>query len=335
MQLFLSTQGTYLHVKNDCFEVKLPDDKVRISPRKVSSIVVGTGLSLSSNALKLANEHNIDMLMLDEYGDPYGRFWHCRYGSTAAIRRAQLEAFQTSLATDLVKQWLRITLGRRVEFLQDKLRRRSGVPESASRAPDRIEELISSIDEVEGRVKDVRGTLMGYEGTAGRLYFGALADIIPDRWRFDGRSHRPAEDRFNCFLNYAYGVLYGIVERALVLAGLDPYLGFLHTDNYGKTSLVFDFIEQYRPIVEKPVFHLFSGRKAKESHCDEVPGGFTLNADGKGVLMEALDEELDSVVNHDHRQLKNRDTVLHDAHKTAHRLLESREEEFEFEVKEL
>jgi CRISPR-associated protein Cas1 len=331
----LTSRGTYLHVRDECFHVKTPDENVSISPRKISSIVLGTAMSVSTNALQLANEHNIDVVMLDKYGDPYGRFWHCRYGSTAAIRRAQIEALQVPLGTELVKDWLQTTLCRRVDFLQDKLRRRSGVSDSAARAPERIEQMISKIGDVEGKLDNVRGSLMGYEGTAGRMYFGALSDIIPDRWTFEGRSHRPAEDHFNCFLNYAYGVLYGTVERALVLAGLDPYVGFLHTDNYGKTSLVFDFIEPYRPLVEKPVFHLFSGRTAKEDHCEEVPGGYTLNKDGKAALMEALDEELDRVVLHDHRKLKNRDTVLHDAHRTAHRLLEKNEEDFEFEVKEL
>ena len=50
-------------------------------------------------------------------------------------------------------------------------------------------------------------------------------------------------------LNYGYGVLYGEVERACVLAGLDPYGGFLHVDRPGKLSLAFDLIEPFRPAV--------------------------------------------------------------------------------------
>ena len=45
---------------------------------------------------------------------------------------------------------------------------------------------------------------------------------------------------------YAYGVLYGLVEKACIVAGLDPFVGFLHTDNYNKTSLVFHLIEPFR-----------------------------------------------------------------------------------------
>jgi CRISPR-associated protein Cas1 len=58
-------------------------------------------------------------------------------------------------------------------------------------------------------------------------------------------------------LNYGYGVLYGQVERALVLAGLDPYAGFMHVDRPGKPSLVLDFIEEVRqPIVDRTVLGL-------------------------------------------------------------------------------
>jgi CRISPR-associated protein Cas1 len=53
----------------------------------------------------------------------------------------------------------------------------------------------------------------------------------------------------NAALNYGYGILYGTVERCLVLAGLDPYAGFLHVDRPGKPSLVFDLIEEFRQVV--------------------------------------------------------------------------------------
>ena len=64
-----------------------------------------------------------------------------------------------------------------------------------------------------------------------------------------GRETRGATDRFNSALNYGYGILYAKVEQALVLAGLDPYGGFLHADRPGKPSLVLDLIEEFRQTV--------------------------------------------------------------------------------------
>ncbi len=69
-----------------------------------------------------------------------------------------------------------------------------------------------------------------------------------------GRRTQGATDPLNSALNYGYGILYGAVERACVLAGLDPYAGFLHVDRPGKPSLVLDLIEEFRqPVVDKTV----------------------------------------------------------------------------------
>lgn len=58
----------------------------------------------------------------------------------------------------------------------------------------------------------------------------------------------PAFDAFNSLLNYLYGMLYVMVEMALVKAGIDPYMGILHADEYQKITMVYDCIEPYRPL---------------------------------------------------------------------------------------
>ena len=90
-------------------------------------------------------------------------------------------------------------------------------------------------------IEDVRGSIMGIEGSGGRIYFEAISFILPDRYKFEGRSRNPAKDEFNALLNYGYGILYSKVEKACIIAGLDPYVGIIHTDHYNKKSLVFDF----------------------------------------------------------------------------------------------
>ncbi len=66
------------------------------------------------------------------------------------------------------------------------------------------------------------------------------------------------KDPFNACLNYCYGILYSLVEKACILSGLDPYVGFLHTDNYNKKSLVFDLIELFRIYGEQTAIYVFS-----------------------------------------------------------------------------
>jgi CRISPR/Cas system-associated endonuclease Cas1 len=54
----------------------------------------------------------------------------------------------------------------------------------------------------------------------------------------------------NNVFNFAYYVLKCRVHKALLKAKLEPYLGFLHSVQYGKPSLVCDFQELYRYLID-------------------------------------------------------------------------------------
>ena len=103
----------------------------------------------------------------------------------------------------------------------------------------------SLLDQIRGVPSSVREALFNIEAQGARVYFDLLSRLMPENFRFSGISRNPARDPFNCLLNYANGVLYGKVERVCVLAGLDPYIGILHTDNYNKKSMVFELIENF------------------------------------------------------------------------------------------
>ncbi len=132
-----------------------------------------------------------------------------------------------------------------------------------------------------------------------KLYYSILSRLIPDPYKFDGRSFRPARDEFNCMLNYAFGVLYGKVEKACVIAGLDPFVGIMHTDNYNKKSLVFDLIENYRDYALRVVFSMFSRKKVNKEYFDKISGGLKLNKEGKKALLVELSEYFDKTTNYD------------------------------------
>ena len=103
-------------------------------------------------------------------------------------------------------------------------------------------------------VSEARGTLMGTEGTAGRIYWEAVKQIVGHRVEFFGREHRGASDEVNSLLNYGYGILYSQVWGAVLNAGLEPFAGFLHVDRPGKPSLVLDLVEEFRqPVVDRSV----------------------------------------------------------------------------------
>ena len=301
--------------------MKIGDEKKSISAARVSSIVISNAAQITTDAIQLALEYNIDILFLDQYGDPYGRIWFPRMGSSTFIRRRLLEIYANDTGLDYVKQWVGQKLVNQAEFLEELLEKRPGVKDSLSDEIAKIGLLHNQLQKVRGSLKDNMGRIMGLEGNSAKVYFTILSLLLPEKYRYLGRSSRPAKDVFNACLNYGYGILYGKVERALVIAGLDPYIGLLHTDNYNKKSLVYDFIEPYRILIEKPLFYLFSRRKINESHYDEIKQGVTLNDEGKKILVPQLMEYFDKIERHGNKNMKIISRIQADAHKFANNLI--------------
>jgi CRISPR-associated protein Cas1 len=321
MELILTTFGTYLHRRGEMFLVKVEAETREVSARKVRSILITTGASLSTDAIQLAVEHNIDILFLDKFGDPYGRVWHGRPGSTTAIRRAQLRIADTEEGVRLALGWMLCKLDNQLGLLEEARTKRTRLSAQLTEKIQALRSFRSQIEGLSGGLDEIRGSLMGLEGQAGRLYWDAVNLMLPERHRFEGRSRNPARDPFNCLLNYAYGVLYGSVERACVLAGLDPYVGFVHTDHYNKVSLVFDLIERYRVWADQTVLGLFAARKVTGELFDPLQNGLTLNKQGKAVLMERFSAYLDEGIRHGNRNVKRRDTIQLDCHRIANDLI--------------
>lgn len=94
-------------------------------------------------------------------------------------------------------------------------------------------------------------TLRGYEGNAATEYFGVFNQLIlnnKDFFKFNGRNRRPTLDPINALLSFIYSLLSNDCSAALRSVGLDPYIGFLHTDRPGRRSLALDLMEELRPI---------------------------------------------------------------------------------------
>lgn len=328
MQLVINTFGASLRKEGERFVVRAGDKKLDVSAHKVRSILLTTAAHLSTDAIQLAVAHNIDLVFLDKHGDPYARVWQTKMGSTAAIRRRQLEVADGPEGLGIVLEWVQAKLRQQAEFLEELRHRRPesdslfGGPLGAIRAG------LVRLAGLQGTVDEVRGTLMGLEGSAGRAYWACLGSLVPEAYRFEGRSRQPAKDGFNAVLNYSYGVLYSLVERACVCAGLDPHVGFLHTDNYAKKSLVFDIIEPFRILGDRTTVLLFTGRRAQKDFFEELPGGVGLSKEGRAFFLANFNERLDKVVRYPvqgksgkTRNVKVRDTIQHEAHALANRLL--------------
>ena len=343
MQLHINTYGTYVHVKDAMFDIRRKGDDGKVisdtySAEKVTHIVLATGTSLSTDAVRLAMRHNVDIVFVEQSGDPIGRVWHTKFGSTTKIRKAQLEASLGATGVVWTKRWLLTKLDNQREFINGLKKHRPQHSDFLNDKLTRIEALIESVNTLDApAVSQIADTLRGLEGTAGRLYFETLSYVLPPDYQFAGRSSRPAQDSFNAFLNYAYGMLYGRIEKTLIIAGVDPYVGFMHRDDYNQLSMVFDFIEPYRVYADEVVFRLFSAKKVNKSHISPVSAGgsrggavtagWSLNQEGKVLLVNAFNEFMDvDKVRHGNgsgpaRNLTRGHAIQSDAHQFANSLI--------------
>jgi len=321
MQLVINTYGSYLRKKGNCFLVRKEDQVFEVSVNKIDSILITTAAYISTDAIKFAVENNIDIVFLDSYGDPYGRVWHSKLGSTTQIRRKQLELYEQAEGLNLAKSWGVQKVDNQVELLKRLKKTRAEKKEELEGSIRELEESKERLKGLKGTVEEKRQTILGIEGMAAKTYFGVLSSILPEIFRFEARSRNPAKDEFNAMLNYSYGVLYSMVEKACIIAGLDPYIGFLHTDNYNKKSLVFDIIELFRTFADETVVHLFTQRRVKEEYFEKLENGMSLNKEGKAVLIEALNETFEKTIRYKGRNIKTKNVIQFECHKIANKLL--------------
>ncbi len=336
MQLVINTYGSYLRKNGNCFVVRKDDKSFEIAVSKINSILITTAAYITTDAIKLAIDNNIDMVFLDAHGDPYGRVWHPKLGSTTLIRRRQLEIYDKDEGLDLSKQWVLQKLENQIDLL-------SRLKKTREEKRRELEEYISQIEgsrdnllKMKGTLEERRQEILGLEGRASRAYFAGVSISMPDKYRFEGRSRNPAKDEFNAMLNYGYGILYSIVEKACIISGLDPYTDFLHTDNYNKKSLVFDIIEPFRIYIDECVTYLFTRRMVKDEHFEKLEQGLGLSKDGKAVLIDAVNKALEEPVKYRGRNIKARNTVQFECHRIANGLIRPDQEQPEdLEIEEL
>lgn len=298
MELVLNTYGTSLVKDNDTFMVVNSEGKQRIHPQGLKTITIAKGAMITSDAALLAIEHEIDVLFVDQTGNPRGRLWSHKYGSVSLIRKGQLEFTFSPAAV----QWIKKVIVQKMENQQALLLSLTTVStadeELVKTAIRRIDDYRTKTMLLEGEIiPDIASSLRGWEGAASRIYFDVVNLFLPTGYKLTGRKQHPATDVTNCLLNYAYGMLYGKIEGALIKAGIDPYVGVFHRDDYNRPVLVFDVIERYRVWADYVVISL-AMQKVVNEDCFSIreDGSYWLEALGKRILIQSMNDYLEEVI---------------------------------------
>jgi CRISPR-associated protein Cas1 len=140
---------------------------------------------------------------------------------------------------------------------QNKILRKHGL--------DVNENVVKVTEHIESdNLKSLRRRLSAIEGKYAQHYFRQIFTLFPKRFRPEGRKTFKAYDGLNNIFNLAYQFLAWKVHIALLRAKLEPYLGFLHSLQFGKPSLVCDFQELYRYLIDNFIIQHCQSLKNKD-----------------------------------------------------------------------
>lgn len=147
----------------------------------------------------------------------------------------------------------------------------------------------------------VIGILMGMEGAAAAAYFPAYAALLNDEWQhiFTKRVKRPPTDPVNALLSYGYTLLINQMAGAAQIVGFDPYIGYLHSTQYGKPALALDMVEMFRaPVVDSVVQTLLNNRILTLDDFEETLGTWRMKESARRTFLIKFEEKLNSPINH-------------------------------------
>jgi len=266
MQLLVDNFGTFLGKKSERVVVKEKGEQTAEIPlRQLEQITItGAGITISSDLVRECMESGIQINFLTNSGRPLAKVISPHITGTVATRREQILAYFDERGLNLAKAFIDGKLRNQASVLKYFARhRKTSAFDLYRQLVDIAGELESArreLEQLQGKnVDEVRGKIFSVEGRAAQHYWRGVSAILGENTSFVGREGRGATDPVNSCLNYGYGILYTQVWGAVILAGLEPFAGFLHTDRPGKPSLILDLTEEFRAqVVDRVVIAMLT-----------------------------------------------------------------------------
>lgn len=255
-KLILDGQGSYLGMEKGCFTNRDRKGNVKRYPlfeQEIGEVILRSGNTVSTGALASLGFWDIDVLILTQRGKPVAMLRSLDDDSHVKTRLCQYEAYQNGKGVQIAKQFVQSKIEGQNIILE-----KYGLETLSSASIYEIEKLESeSLD-------NIRMKLSAIEAKYSKAYFNQIFTLLPEKLRPSGRETYLAYDGMNNTFNLAYEVLKWKVHKAIIRAKLEPYLGFLHSIQYGKPSLVCDFMELYRYLIDDFLIQYSQSLKVKD-----------------------------------------------------------------------
>lgn len=278
--LYITTPESYLSLDGENVVVKKDEHtSTRLPLHNIENIVCFNWQGASPALMGACAERDIGLAFLSPGGRFQGRV-HGRVRGNVLLRKKQYRISDNeSQSVPIAASFLMGKIYNSRKVIERALRDHAMLvdKDSLGKASTFLKETLSALPTCK-RVAE----LMAFEGSAAKIYFGVFDDLIlhqKEDFRFDERSRRPPLDNMNSLLSFLYALLTNEAVSALEAVGLDPYVGFLHSDRPGRPSLALDLMEELRPVFGDRLALSLVNRK-------QVTGkGFTQKESG-GTLMD-------------------------------------------------
>ena len=184
---------------------------------------------------------------------------------------------------------------------------------------DKLSDSLEKLSKIYVKASDnLRNKIMGIEGQASVEYWAGFADVLDEKWNFNGRSGRGAQDPVNSLLNYGYAVVESEIWKSIYLAGLDPYCGFLHSERYGRASLVFDLIEEFRQqIVDKTILSIVNMNQVDTDDFEDKGNIMLMNDKSRRLVIAKILDKLNSKVEFNGNKMSYSDIIMYQGRQMA------------------
>lgn len=299
--LYITTPDKYLFLDGENIVMRAKDDtEIRLPLHNIEDIVVFGGRGASPALMNKCTEENIGLNFMSRSGKFLARAEGAVSGNVY-LRREQYRIADNEERSLAIARNFIIGKLYNSRYVIDRAVRDHSLQVDVEKLKSRSELLSQAILKCRN-VTDI-DTLRGIEGESAQLYFSVFDELIlqqKDEFRFTVRSKRPPLDNVNALLSFAYSIATGMCTSALEAVGLDPYVGFMHTDRPGRRSLALDLVEEFRAIMcDRFVVSLINKRIIGNDDFDvREDGAVLLSEDGRKLFLTHWQSRKQEAVTH-------------------------------------
>ncbi len=303
--LYVTTQNAYLHKEGQSVVVRVEkENRLRLPIHTLDGIVCFGAISMSPFLMHHCAENNVAVSFLSQYGKFLARIQGPVSGNVLLRREQYRTADKPEAAVNIARHML---IGK-IANARTVLRRAQRDHGEKENSKPSCNELVKAEQRLRQYIQRLEkpmpiDQLRGNEGEAAASYFAEFPKLITvndEAFAFTGRNRRPPTDPINALLSFTYTLLVHDCRSALEGVGLDPCVGYLHTDRPGRPSLALDLMEEFRAVLaDRLVLSLINRRQIQSKDFKDSAGGaVTMTDDARKTLLTTWQKRKQDEITH-------------------------------------